>query len=123
MTSRLEIRKDVRALDLRALLSTIDEVGESYQWRLEEIYGIGDLSELGITMLALENDIQQSAEGVEVSWPWIKSLAEQLDDLFDLMLVGRGPDSDEQIEIMLVDSSYWIIKGDRTILKMFESIA
>lgn len=111
--------KDVLSVELKDVLDCVTD-GEEYKWSILWLEAIGNTGRK--TMLDLETQVKSSKEGFKIDWKSLTDLANQLDQVIEILLIGDKNDnklkrysSNEEMysncycTIELIDSSYWII--------------
>ena len=120
MNQDSEFRISATDLDLKGALDLLSPLADQYRWRLLELEGVGDLTQMGETMLGLERQVAVRPKGREVSWVWLSDLAGHLKDLINFRLVGDAG-SGQAVEIgSFFDSSYWTIRSDDHVISELE---
>jgi hypothetical protein len=119
MDYEFKIPKNQSSLPLREILKTID--GENYDWTINSLYAAGKLPG-DRTMLQLEDEIRACPNGLPVSWDFLTSFADHVEDIYDLLLFAkrkdrldvaamkRRPSDDISLSVELFDSTFWLLK-------------
>jgi len=119
MKQSCELRISATKLDLKEVLELLRPLAEQYRWRILLLEGVGDLTQMGETMLQLEQQVAAEPEGKEVTWGWLSDLARHLKDLINFRLVGQAS-SGQEVGAELFDSSYWTIWSDEHLIAKLE---
>ncbi len=109
---------DSAEISLEKLLVEID--GGDLSWTLLRLEAFGNLGR-DESMLDLESKISESDTGVTVTWKELIRLAQQIDQVINLYLVGHRTRAVRQLEaniaIELIDSAVWEIHTRDTELR------
>lgn len=111
--------KDVLSVELKDVLDCVTD-GEEYEWSILWLEAIGNTGRK--TMVEMETQVKSSKEGFKIDWKSLIDLANQLDQVIEILLIGdknahklKRYSSNEEMysncycTIELIDSSYWII--------------
>lgn len=110
---------DLLSVGLKDVLKCIQDP-EQNAWALLWLTAVGNLSPESV--LSLEQNVNESPQGIVVSWPYLTDLADRLEQVIDIVLIGnrdaqhlhRYADDAEMYAaceyiLELVDSSYWLL--------------
>ena len=98
---------------LTAVLSALAPFGEHLQWALLDLEATGDVTPLWAGgVLALEEEVATSPEGVRLTWDELVSLAKHLDQVVNCRLHGWSDDGRSSLAVEAIDSSVWTVDAD-----------
>lgn len=125
MSHMIEISDSQDGL-LPTLLKELGSEGLKLNWALLYLYATGDLGE-NKSIIDFENDIEKSPHGFCLSWQELNQLANKLDQVFDILIVGAistdmirkyKEDKDlylnSYIVFELIDGSCWEVYSEDT---------
>ena len=124
MTHAIEINdssKNVLTVTLTDLLEKIASSGCRLNWTILYVYATGNLGNEK-SMLNFEDEVNNSKDGMLISWQELILLAPKFDQIYDILIIGcddlralkKYDDEKEMYEkcdlvLDLFDSSYWQI--------------
>ncbi len=125
--------KRILTVELAHILDSLEPEGHHLSWTILDLEATGDLGD-GKNMLDLEQEIQQSPQGLHLSWDQLISFSRCFFQVINAVIVG-GKDSTtvpilqpggdlyqgSEIVVEAIDSSLWrIYARDEEVLQRFQ---
>lgn len=109
----------ILSVSLKEVLDCVSN-SENIQWSILWLTAVGNLEPESV--IAIEERANQSANGLEVSWPFLLEFAEKVSQIIEIILLGNtSPEQLHRYEndnemysscdyiLELIDSSYWLL--------------
>ena len=93
MQHTLEIQDDKIDVSLARLLRAIEPEALSQCWALLELEGIADPPILGKDLAEVQRATESALNGLPLSWSEVLEVAERMQDIWNITLVGGGAGS------------------------------
>ena len=117
-------RVRVLGVNLNEVLECLGDIGGTYHWNIIYLEARGNLGP-DKSMVDFEDKINNSVQGIEISWQELMELASKLYEVNDIKIIGNKTRKknlrenntenyhiSNDIVLECVDSSYWVITTD-----------
>lgn len=101
-------------IELYSILKIVEEPCKELDWYIQYIYATGEINEIvGMSMLQFEDKCNNSEYGIKITFEKLKALANAIDDIFDILVIGCK--RDRKIK-RLPENNYYCTNKDCEVL-------